>query len=340
VTLAICERDKRPGVLYAYTDGGVELPIIDVTNPAFAVEIDQAQLPRFTEEQVKSMERWLRAPAFLRAWFARNSVLMSSNQSGVLDGMTTYLYKLGPDNLGAGYTKRMDRRVAANIMAVAVRLRFREVVRMMSEDLSSKLSRTQGPVHLLNLAGGTSMDSLNALIAVRKKSPEALSARRMHIHVLDPDATSFAFAAAALTALTDEPAAPLHGVDVIITHERYDWADPSTLSTALRKVAPGPEEPTIVGSSEGGLFEYGSDEQIVGNLEALRETAPADLLVAGSALKEEPITRLMKKMSRTSFVPRTLDDLTAVVARAGWKLVEAVEANPVYHVVTVGKVRS
>jgi hypothetical protein len=153
------EHNKRPGVAYPYAEDGVELPVVDITNPAFALDIDEQRLPEFTRQQVESMERWSRAPAFVRAWFSRNSVLMGSGKGGVLDGMTTYLYKLGPENLGSGYTRRMDARVAANIMAVAVRLRFRDLVRMLADDLSTKAARTQGTIDMLNLAGGTAMDS-------------------------------------------------------------------------------------------------------------------------------------------------------------------------------------
>jgi hypothetical protein len=32
------EKNKRPGVIYPYNREGVELPVIDITHPAFAVE--------------------------------------------------------------------------------------------------------------------------------------------------------------------------------------------------------------------------------------------------------------------------------------------------------------
>jgi hypothetical protein len=331
------EHNKRPGVAYAFSERGVELPVVDITNPAFALDIDERQLPAFTRQQVEAMEKWSRVPGFVRAWFARNSVLMGSGKGGVLDGMSTYLYKLGPENLGSGYTKRMDARVAANIMAVAVRLRFREVVRILAEDLSAKAARTQGTIAMLNLAGGTAMDSIDALIVARNQSPDSLAGRRIRIHVLDPDAGAFVFATNALAVLTEEATAPLQGVDVGLVHHRYDWDDPSTLSAALGEIVRGEEGVTVVASSEGGLFEYGSEDEIVRNLELLRDALPEDVSLAGSALKNGPITRLMKKMNGTSFVPRTLDELSAIVARAGWGVAQAGETNPVYHVFALGR---
>ena len=32
----IPEQNKKPGVCYAVTDDGLELPVIDITHPAFA----------------------------------------------------------------------------------------------------------------------------------------------------------------------------------------------------------------------------------------------------------------------------------------------------------------
>jgi hypothetical protein len=96
----------------------------------------------------------------------------------------------------------------------------------------------------------------------------------------------------------------------------------------------------VAGSSEGGLFEYGTDEEIVRNLQVLHEATPEDFFIVGSLLKDEPITRLMKKMSGTSFLPRTIEDFTELVGRAGWTVADALENNPVYHAVGLRKVQT
>jgi hypothetical protein len=337
------EKSKRPGVLYAYTETGVELPVVDVTNPAFALEMDEAHLPMFAAQQLKSMEKWSRVPAFLRNWFARNSVLMgASSQGSVLDGMTTYLYKLGPDNLGAGYTKRMDQRVAANVMSVAVRQRFRDIARLIADGLLPPLKARPGPVTLLNLAGGTAMDSLNALILVHTKHPEILLGRSVYVQVLDPDRAGFVFAGNALTALTRDEDGPLRRLEISLAYREYNWGDTSSLLAALRGAdSQGrADEQVIVASSEGGIFEYASDAEILKNLEVLHEETPPDFVIVGSALKDEPLTRMMKKMSGTTFLPRKLDDLAQLAERAGWRMSTAGENNPVYHVIGLSKVPS
>ncbi len=38
------EKNKKPGVSYALTADGIELPIVDVTHPAFALTLTEADL--------------------------------------------------------------------------------------------------------------------------------------------------------------------------------------------------------------------------------------------------------------------------------------------------------
>jgi len=40
----IPERNKRTGVCYALTDDGLELPVVDITHPAFAVNFEAIDL--------------------------------------------------------------------------------------------------------------------------------------------------------------------------------------------------------------------------------------------------------------------------------------------------------
>ena len=50
------EPNKRPGVCYAVTRDGVELPVVDVTHPAFAISIrdaeQKAQVEKFPRQGI------------------------------------------------------------------------------------------------------------------------------------------------------------------------------------------------------------------------------------------------------------------------------------------------
>ena len=61
---------------------------------------------------------------------------------------------------------------------------------------------------------------------------------------------------------------PLAGLDIVFDHRSYDWDEPAPLEALLREL--GAAGAIVAASSEGGLFEYGSDAAIVANLEALR----------------------------------------------------------------------
>ncbi len=345
MTPRIPEKNKKPGVCYAFTDDGIELPVVDITNPAFALEVNEDELPAFAEEWLRSMEKWLKLPAFVRSFVGRRSVLMGASTRGsVLSGMATYLYKLGPDNLSAAYAGPMDKKVAGNVTAVAVRMRFRDVARLLADGLGPALAAQRGcPVHFLNLGGGAGADSLNALILMRKENPGSLAGREVRIHVLDKDRVGPSFGARALNALVMD-GAPLAGLQATFEHFDYDWSDPSALrglvgeSGCGGRADEGVGESVVIGSSEGGLFEYGSDQEIAGNLAVLHSETPEDFVMVGTAFRDERVSWVMKKMGGMSFQPRTMESLEELVGRAGWEVARAVEGNPVYHVFNLGKI--
>src|SRR5262249_12130762 len=74
------------------------------------------------------------------------------------------------------------------------------------------------------------------------------------------------------------PAEPLHGLEVQFQHHAYDWNDTAPLARLLGSLAA--RGAIIAASSEGGLFEYGTDEAVVANLTALARAGVA--IVAGS----------------------------------------------------------
>src|SRR5262249_38660767 len=154
----------------------------------------------------------------------------------------------------------------------SMRMRLQNVAGFMADALGPALEAAPGvPVHLVNIAGGPAIDSLNALILLRRDRRSALEGRSVHIHVFDQDTAGPTFGARALNALK-EPGARLHGLDVTFRHVLYDWRQTATLSpeVALLDLS----RAVWAASSEGGLFEYGSDEEIVSNLKVLREAAP------------------------------------------------------------------
>jgi hypothetical protein len=245
--------------------------------------------------------------------------------------MNTYLLKLGPDNLGAAYARPIDRRIAAALPVMAVRLRLADMATLLAGALAPTLeARPRHPLRLVNIAGGPAMDSLNALILLRRDHPGVLDGRRIQIDVLDRDGDGPAFGARALTALRAD-GAPLHGLDVQLRHIRADWTETGPLRDLLRAARIGTS--VIAGSSEGGLFEYGTDAEIEANLDCLRDEAPSHFVMVGSVTRaDEPVQRL-RATSRAATRPRGLTAFRALAARCGWRVARAIERPFSDHVV-------
>ncbi|HEX2877064.1 MAG TPA: hypothetical protein VHP33_37695 [Polyangiaceae bacterium] len=317
---------KRPGVCYAVTNDGLELPVVDVTHPAFACaltdEKQQALKLHFLEEQRRfaQLPRWLRA-VMLR-FFMRGSRIgqgLRRAEGGFLDGMTTYLFKIGPKNLGS-YAVPVDRRILMSLPAISVRLRLSDMARLLADGLAPRLAKdAQRPLQFVNIAGGPAMDSLNALLLLKREQPELLAERHITLHVLDGDENGPAFGQRALAAL-QAPGAPLSGLDVEFRHARYDWGRASELTPFLERARQ--DGALLVASSEGGLFEYGSDRDIVENLKALPHGS--DAFVVGSVTRDDEVIRTLKLTSTAATKPRGLPVFAALAEQAGWNITRSI----------------
>jgi len=323
------EERKVAGVHYTLTSDGLELPVIDVTHPVFALDLgpdEQQELVRKFLAQKMPLANW---PAALRKLFfrlaLRGSVLaagLRNAEDGYMTGMHTYLLKLGPEMLGSAYTTPVDRKIAASLPALGTRLRVQDMACLMAETLTpALLAESQKALRFVDIAGGPSISSLNALIVLRKKQALLLTGRSIEINVLDLDESGPAFGKAALVALSQQ-AAPLDNLRIGFRHVRYDWTKPADMQPILRESEA--KGALVIASSEGGLFEYGSDEAIVSNLETLR-ASPAVLAVLGSVTRaDEPMQRL-RKMNTARIIPRGLELFGALAEKAGWKIARAIE---------------
>jgi hypothetical protein len=133
--------------------------------------------------------------------------------------------------------------------------------------------------------------------------------------VLDGDARGPAFGARALEALA-QAGAPLAGLTVQFRYLPYDWRDPSGLAGALESAQS--EGALVIACSEGGLFEYGSDDEIVTNLNALAAGLGAGATMVGSVTRNDETIQTLKLTSTAATRPRGLALFSSLVAQAGW----------------------
>jgi hypothetical protein len=328
VELRRAEQHKRPGVCYAVSDEGLELPVLDVTHPAFACEVSEEQEARLVARFLKQQRRFAQLPGWLRVamvrFFLRGSRLgrgLRQAEGTFLDAMTTYLFKLGPQNLGS-YAVPADRRVLRSLPAISVRLRAADVARLLAAELAPLLAREPGrPLCFINIAGGPAIDSLNALVLLQRDAPQSLLGRRIDIRVLDDDARGPGFGERALAAM-QAPGSRLAGLDVHFRHDRYDWRNVAGLAVALESARSAGA--LVTASSEGGLFEYGTDDDIVENLRVLAAGTRGDAFVVGSVTRDDEVIRTLKLTSTAATQPRGLAVFSRLVEQAGWRVARSV----------------
>jgi len=306
-------------IVYAPTRQGYQLPVIDVSHPAFTIADDAASLRALRSAFAEGEKARKRVPGFIMKWMmrsmARRSLLSKAlfrTDASVLPGMSTYVMKLGAANLVAPFNTDVDRRLAALPPTNSLRIRLQQLARLLAEGLQPELSaRPAAPVHLFSIGGGTAIDCLNTLILLRKLDPEAVQQRKFGIHVLDPDTEGPEFGARALEALLRD--GPLRGLEVRFEHIPYSWKDASTLADLVRRSSS--PDALIAASSEGALFEYGDDSTILPNLEALR-TVDNVMLVGGTVTRADPLTRDFMTTSRFKLVPRTAEEFARLAGQA------------------------
>ncbi len=316
--------DSR-AIVFATTADGLRLPVIDVTHPAFAVADDPASLAARLDAFAAWDRRNSRTPGMV-TWLlirlaARRSPLLRkilASDNGYLDSITTYMLKLGSDHLPPGFDGPMDRKVAAAPHMALIRLRMQQIARLLAEALLAPLAAApDAPLTLVNIAGGPALDSINALIMLAREHATLIH-RPIAIHVFDAQQDGPTFGARALLALTASEG-PLHGLDVQFQHHAYDWNDTTPLARLLADLAA--HGAIIAASSEGGLFEYGTDDAIVANLTALARAGVP--VVAGSVTSSGEARKRMIAQTRFRLFARGLEGFAPLAERSGYAIAES-----------------
>ena len=149
-----------------------------------------------------------------------------------------------------------------------------------------------------------------------------MDGRPIRIHVLDGDAAGPSFGARALLEFK-KPGAALAGLDIRFEHERFDWSDASGLRAALERAAA--EYSLTLGTSEGGLFEYGSDADILSILSEFRDTAKGLLGIVGSVTRDDELMQILKRTSKTATRPRGMQVFERLCRSVGYETLRVIE---------------
>jgi hypothetical protein len=225
--------------------------------------------------------------------------------------------KLGESYLPPPFDGPIDRRIAAGPPTVLLRLRMQQIASFLAEALVDGLAQKPfASLHLINIGGGPALDSVNTLILLNRDRPDLLK-RSIVVHVLDSESDGAFFGANALSALKAE-GCPLNGLDAILEHRAYNWNEPAMLEQLIRELAS--KGALIAASSEGALFEYGSDEAIISNLMALGAGGAGANLMACSVTRADEMRRRMIAETRFKLFPRGIDGFAPLTSRAGFAI--------------------
>lgn len=284
-------KNKIPELTYALTLNGVELPVLDTTHPLFLSSIDEVKMKEMLRKSEKTSdktaEKLINMPFYIKKFLAKRSFIMSellqeNGDNSFLTGLSTLMLKLGPFLIGKGRKRFLDRLSSKGIGGIVLRMRVRDISKCQAKSMIPILiSSPEKNICFINIAGGAASDSINALFLIQQENPTLLKNRAIEINVLDIDTYGPAFADRCIAALK-APGNRFNELNISFKHIHYDWNSTEKLDVLLSER----KEWLQICSSEGGLFEYCSDEVIIRNLNALYDNSNKDIIIAGTLLHD------------------------------------------------------
>ena len=337
----IAEKDRMHRLSYAYTDDGIKLPVLDITHPLFIESIDEERLADLQKESAQGVKNLREMPDSLKKHLGENSLIYKGfflkppNETS-LSGLSTLMSKLGPHLIGNEKERAIDRKASQAIGPVAARMRLRDICMIQTRALIPQLTKSVRDLCFINIAGGTATDSINTLILILKENQSLLKDRKIEMCIFDNDTWGPGFAGQCIEALK-APECYFHDLNIIFNHILYDWADTRELVKFLSKR----KECIIMCASEGGLFEYASNEEIINNLNSLYDYSPDDMQVIGDTFHDldtvDPTIPAVKEVCGMSFRFLGIKGLNRIVNETNWKLDFILEKNPIYVIFTLKK---
>jgi hypothetical protein len=296
------EVNKVPGLPYVFTDTGLELPVLDITHPLFEQSIDETVLGA-QRAQSYALAAMVRAmPEAQHRMITERSYIWGTHftnraETSCLSGMGTYMLKLGPRLIGGGTERESDRRATMSVSGIAARMRLRDLCRRQTEVLSPLLeAHPAARLSLINIAGGAASDTVNTLRLVRRRNESLLRERRIEIHLLEIDTVGPHFAEQSLAAL-QERGQEFEALDIGLRFHNRSWGDEDAWAEILKDRGRN----IVLCSSEGGLFEYGRDEEIRMVLDLLAGYPSVATVIVGSCLLDrEAIDPTIPALAETS----------------------------------------
>jgi hypothetical protein len=343
------EKNKIAGLSYAFTENGIELPVLDITHPLFIKSINEEylgkMLKKIEEKGEERAESFNKIPGFIKDYLARHSYIMAGfmlkeTEDTFLSGISTLMMKYGPGIIGKGRGKFFDRLGSKALGAILLRMRVRDICQLEKNVLEAQLKANRSKkLCFINIAGGAACDSINTLILIYKIDHSLLKGREIEINVFDIDRFGPFFAANCIESLKSD-GNYFSELNISLKYINYNWNKPSV----LREFLSTKRDCLTFASSEGGLFEYASDEEIIRNLNVLSENCPENTKTVGSAILDSNTVDagIKASMQLTNIKARLLgvEGLTKLLEKTSWAIETVQQNNPRYLTFTLNKIKN
>lgn len=317
----------------AFTDNNIELPILDITHPYFISSIDETVFRTKCAYAAKKATSTAKMPVIIKYIIKR----ISNVDDAYLSGIRTLILKLGPDLLQGRKINFLDKFLSKQYTSIALRIRLKEICGFQAIYLIQKLKESpKRNICFINIAGGASSDSINTLILIQEEAPEVLKGRKIEINILDIDSFGPNFAQKCIDVLKS-PGERFCGLDITFRIIPYNWNNSEDLLMATKERS----EWIQICSSEGGLFEYGSDEDIIKNLNQLYINSASDIRITDSLVFDKenvnPGYHASAEITGINIRFIGLTGLNRLLSQTKWYLENIKEIDSIFIVFTLRK---
>ncbi len=144
--------NRLPGISYAYTDDGIELPVLDITHPLFISTLDKDRFKALSLRAAHKAEQ-IKNNHFSITKIIFGKLLKTKNT--YIGGMRTLKMKLGPNlllkgrkgnvlyKLGKFASQKFFMPMTMVLNAVAMRMRLRDICKYQGSPVNRSVNRHQ-----------------------------------------------------------------------------------------------------------------------------------------------------------------------------------------------------
>ncbi len=131
----------KASILYAEHPDGIDLAVVDITNPAFRVVVTDNEIAAMANQHSVELAQQRAMAPQIQAALEQSQIgrWLRSSSGGYLAGTPTYVLKLGPENLGAAETNPIDRHIVASFPALALRIRLQDMARLLADGITESV---------------------------------------------------------------------------------------------------------------------------------------------------------------------------------------------------------